>query len=270
MGLTARTDTRSPYAGARRYLFVCGVPRSGTTALALLLNRHPSIGIGIERYRFFAVGDDARLYSEELFQTDRFFSYRPEDGAADVFDKYQHVYADLAGKWEHCLLVGDKVPRLYAAAERVWQKLPGAVFVFIARDVLPVALSWQRRADDSEDASWPTSNDFQAGVAEWNRGVAKALELAKRYPRKFYVVSYQALAAGGPAALDPLFTALKVPSLLDAGVVADKVFGESIDAEASEEQLAYVRSHADNRAYQELLRRSIHECTDRLYRLGSG
>ncbi len=34
-----------------RYVFIAGCPRSGTSALTFLLNEHPTVAIGFERYK---------------------------------------------------------------------------------------------------------------------------------------------------------------------------------------------------------------------------
>src|SRR5205807_10659654 len=72
----------------KRFLFVCGVPRSGTTALAQLLNYHPRIGIGIERFRSIAIGSRGDEFRLTLYRKERFFKFRDGDGARDVFEKY--------------------------------------------------------------------------------------------------------------------------------------------------------------------------------------
>ncbi len=185
-------------------LFICGVPRSGTTALAHLLNRHPAIGLGIERYRLLAQRD-ASCLGEELFTRERFFDFREGDGARDVWEKYQDEYGRLASKWATCTIVGDKIPRLYVGADTLLRTQPQARLIFIRREVEPVAASWQRRADDAQDPSWPATNDAAAAVFEWNRGIRSAVELAAAWPERFLVVPYEDLLAGDPGSFDPLF-----------------------------------------------------------------
>ena len=58
-------------------LIVTGVARSGTTALGELLNAHPLVGLGIERFKFQFLREDN--FSADLFTRERFFDFRPED-----------------------------------------------------------------------------------------------------------------------------------------------------------------------------------------------
>jgi len=156
----------------KRLLFVCGTPRSGTSALAQLLNTSPNVVLGIERYRALLValcrspphsaGDPIRA----LFSKDRLLgAMRPED--TKPFPLAQK--GDAEAKWNHATYVGDKVPFLYRHIESLARACPDARFVHIVRDPYQVAASWQRKADDPDDA-WPKTNDAAAAVIRWNEG----------------------------------------------------------------------------------------------------
>jgi len=199
-------------ASNKGYLFVCGVPRSGTTALTRLLNGHSKIGIGIERYRFRAMKHKDCPYQIELFEKKRFFNYRPEDGAVDVWQKYSGDYEELASKWKHLAWTGDKVPRLYLAADNLLRDIPDARLIFILRDVFSVAASWQGRADDTADLSWPVSNGWSAAVEEWNRGVEIAANLIRNYPDRVVLVDYQDIFSEDLVTLRRLFGSLGLRS----------------------------------------------------------
>ena len=60
-----------------RVLLVTGVGRSGTTAIANLLNGHPRTCIGVERYKykFLRRGE----FEGDEFTPQRFFDFRPTD-----------------------------------------------------------------------------------------------------------------------------------------------------------------------------------------------
>ena len=64
---------------SRRFLFVCGVARSGTTVLARLLNNHPQVAVGVERYKYRFMRRALPADPASLFTRERFFSYDPED-----------------------------------------------------------------------------------------------------------------------------------------------------------------------------------------------
>ena len=75
-----------PLAGRRvrpGYLFATGCERSGTTILTRLLQSHPGISIGMERYKYLLRGVRTRRVTRRLcpshFEPGRFFDFRPTD-----------------------------------------------------------------------------------------------------------------------------------------------------------------------------------------------
>ena len=69
-------DQRHPQ-DARRELFLCGVGRSGTTALARCLNHHPQVVMGIERYARVLTVAQCCVDYRALFEKKRFFAFEP-------------------------------------------------------------------------------------------------------------------------------------------------------------------------------------------------
>ena len=229
------------------HLFVCGVPRSGTTSLAQALNFHPHIALGIERYRFRVIGGPKDALSPDLFKRERFFQYDETDGARDVFEKYETDYAELAYKWSTVRVVGDKIPRAYMAFSKILATFPNARFIFIARDVEQVAASWQRRADNPDDVSWPSENDHAAAVHEWNRGMKMVEKFFRSTPEKLHLVHYDNLFGGMLDPWDDIFNWLDLP--IPSGFISFRremaqrrpAGGTAL----SHNQTDYVRSHVD-------------------------
>lgn len=181
-----------------KFLFVSGLQRSGTTALCLLLNHHPHLVIGIERYKFVY----ARRMQEvgpQLLAEPRFFDISPEETNIMVPQEYRAMRA----KFKEAAYVGDKVPGLFAKFAALRERLPGCAMVFIARAPDFVAASWQARADDPADR-WPETNDHAMAVKRWNSGMSSALDLARRYPGTFVPVVYETLFSGERSSLEAL------------------------------------------------------------------
>ncbi len=194
------------------HLFVCGVPRSGTTALARMLNSHPKIGLGIERFRLHAMRHKKHPYEPSLFEKERFFDFRPEDGSLGVWEKYAFDYLELESKWDQITWVGDKVPRLYVAAENLLNDFTDARIIFILRDPLSVANSWQRRADDVSDASWPAENGWAASIAEFNLALGIAMRLSQNFDGRFTLVHYDDVFKDDLITLSRLFSEIGLKS----------------------------------------------------------
>lgn len=161
----------------RNLLFVCGTARSGTTALTYLLNTHPRVVVGVERYRRlltrFGKGDPDEIGEpiRRLFDRERLlFDHRPED--TRPFPPTEVTAA--AAKYDQCLYVGDKVPALFRCLDVLGTACPEARFIYIVRDPVPVAASWQRRADNDAD-NWPSTRGYRDAVAMWNESVRCAL-----------------------------------------------------------------------------------------------
>lgn len=184
---------------SRRYLFVSGAPRSGTTILAHLLNSHPDIAIGIERYKFLLMRDEqAAKVSAALFDPERFFARSEED--TNILLKVLGDKRKFRAKLERATYVGDKVPRLILRTRELDQWFPGNRMIFIFRDPYRVAASWTARAEKSDD-NWDASRDYKASVETMNKFFDIAIRLRRKNPDRFMVVQYERIfdpADSGP------------------------------------------------------------------------
>lgn len=149
-------------------LIVTGVSRSGTTALAELLNAHDEICIGIERYKFqyLRLGN----YDPDLFGFDRFFDFRAEDTNIIPAKRphWKTVYDAIATKWEKARIIGDKVPDMAPILGDFFDANPGYKYIYILRNLKDVGLSWQARADRPRDR-WPAGRGFVAACESWEK-----------------------------------------------------------------------------------------------------
>lgn len=157
-------------------IFIVGVPRSGTTLLAAMLNAHPRIAISPETFFFewalrrtrselsrdadfdgfwrdytrsrpFA---DLRLDAEELR---RRFRACTSHAFADLFAVILESYAGSVNK-PRC---GEKTPRHYLYVDTILEWFPRARVAFVVRDPRAVAASlllvpWA--SDDAEEHGW--------------------------------------------------------------------------------------------------------------------
>jgi hypothetical protein len=154
-----------------RYLFLSGCARSGTTALARTLNRHPQISVGIERYK--AKLDTSNVLTPDLFKKDRFFDVK----AGDTF------YDDLAtmpanpksDEYRETNFLGDKIPRLYRHFDMLLNNFQNVRVLFIIRSPMAIAASWEARAKNNDDYWWPGERDAISSIEEWNTSLLMAL-----------------------------------------------------------------------------------------------
>jgi hypothetical protein len=185
-------------AGTKKFLFVGGISRSGTSTMAELLRAHPAIAMGRERYaRLFREGD---AFVPALFEKERFCLQHRSDDSHHL--KPQDYYRELYPRFDQCVYVGDKLPRLYKRYRYVLATFAGCRIIYMARNVVEVAQSYQGRALKTrmELASgaavgvsrlWSPERDWRKAVDEWNDSIEQTLALG-RLPQLF-VANYDLL-----------------------------------------------------------------------------
>jgi hypothetical protein len=152
--LRARTETPAPAP------FVCGVTRSGTTLVRLMLDSHPELAIPGETHwlpklikaaeRGKQSADD---YADLIIDHKRWGDFHLDGdvlrerirkvdppNAADVIRAFYLTYAEREGKTRY----GDKTPGYVQEMPRIQRVLPEARFVHIIRDGRDVSLSHLR------------------------------------------------------------------------------------------------------------------------------
>lgn len=171
-----------------RVLLLAGLGRSGTTALFNVFSDHPQIVLGLERYKRLYRQDAA--ISRELFTEDRFFDF--SDGATNVTPDAREAWATHYGKmrdrWSSATYVGDKLVTI--RAQRIWETLPDARFVFIVREVHEVAASWDARARNSQDTEWSADRGARRAVVSWNKTARRIRRAVRQRPDHAVVVEH--------------------------------------------------------------------------------
>jgi len=181
----------------KTHLIVSGVARSGTTALAELLNAHPQIGVGIERYKFRYLRENT--YDPGFFGRDRFFDFQSGDTNLRPAERpaWAPVYDAIAAKWDTARVIGDKVPDLTPVLEDFLDAQPGTRCLYILRNLKDVGLSWQARADKPRD-KWPQGKNFAAACESWAEQTSQLQALFDTRPEikdRFLLIDYDRMYA---------------------------------------------------------------------------
>ena len=207
----------------RRFLFIAGCPRSGTTALWRLLIAHPRICIGNERYSNLYWKPE---FGPELFEPERFWDLRPGDTWYDDLDWPD--YREMRPRYERSLYVGDKIPLLTNRFGALIKTFGADLRVItIERDLESVKESYQRRFEDPSDTTWARW-DATTAVEHWNNA-RDAVQAIAGDPR-FLSVAYEQLLVRGDGLVE-VFDFLDLP-------VADRVFAKLDELLAEPRSLA--------------------------------
>lgn len=176
--------------------FVCGVTRSGTTLLRLMLDTHPEVAIPGETHfvpRLIKRMERRRLSADEAadfvtrhkrwgdFHLDpdelraRFRALRPFN-AAGAIRAFYGLYAEREGKPRY----GDKTPGYMREMLRLQRVLPEARFIHIVRDGRDVALSVMK-------LNWGPSTPTEAAEL-WVERIRRARKQAPKVSHYMEVV----------------------------------------------------------------------------------
>jgi len=188
-------------------VFVIGSPRSGTTALAQALNRHPDLRVGKESYvlhDFFGRNKPTRVWENQMNRVTPCWL---------EFEKVEHdEFLAFLGLGMNALFSSrsegkrwiDQTPLYTPMVDTLALMFPGASFVHIVRDgrhVVRSMVNFERKFDEQQLADaqpneipqW--SNDFAQGCGTWSHWVASALDFGDAHPDRCLTVSNEELSA---------------------------------------------------------------------------
>jgi hypothetical protein len=204
-GARVSDSIASMSSGAPRHLFIAGCPRSGTSALAFLLNEHPQLVLGFERFKRVRAQLDPFHFTPAQF-------FSPVAAETDI--RGELLYERLRARWERgsVTAIGDKVPLYTRVLPQLLERFPDGRMVVMVREPVDVAASFRRRAADPQDW-WPAGNDHRLAVAMWNEALAaaRAAELGGEGER-ILLLPYEPLLAGEERWLDVLLAFIGLPS----------------------------------------------------------
>ncbi len=192
-------------------IFIVGAPRSGTSLLRVMLNRHPNIGLCDETYFFYyvyhrqnAFGDlqnieNRRIVIERYLETarvrrlgldlDALKQFLLEEGTnyENLFIAFLKFYAESFGKNRY----GEKTPQHAFEAEIISRIYPDCRLIHIVRDPRDVVASLKRMPWGSKSVA--------ANARLWVNSV-KAAEKCKNN-ENFLRVGYETLVSDSEAEL---------------------------------------------------------------------
>jgi len=194
----SRPDLDAPLAPPH-YLFVGSMPRSGTSALTHLLNAHPGVVLGMERYS--AIWRKEAL-TPAHFTPEMFLARHVFDGDRPIENHFHRE--GFAQRFAKARFVGDKFPFIAGHLPFVFRTFVPATVVYILRNPLSVCESAQARFDNPQDKSY--NMDARATLAGWNKSLKQVVDGIEA-GQNIILVSYERLF-GVMAAIERLFAVL--------------------------------------------------------------
>lgn len=184
---------------SEKFLFICGCPRSGTTALTHMFNWHPKVLLGIERYAAL-FRRNSKAMNKDLFSAQRFSDVRKGDCGYSSLEQMREYSIHYGRRIDlndisTAQIVGDKITQLYedfdVFEENGWAG-ESITIVQIIRNVFDVARSYEARNTDPDD-KWRFN--YVDGVKEWAHAIERGLHAAESNASKtrFLMVNYENL-----------------------------------------------------------------------------
>jgi len=210
--------------------FICGSPKSGTTWVQLLLNRHPEISCVGESHlvpllaRIAPLIDDHNRMQRE--RNTRIFAgidgFPPfpeiEDEDRRIFFAalLDRMMAKAATK-PTFRAIGEKTPEIVEQLTLVLSVVPDARIVHVIRDGRDVAVSsWHHLLRNAPAGTDLSGIDFARymplAAKSWNTLVRMGREWGRANPERYLEIRYEALHADPDRVLDGLFAFLGVTS----------------------------------------------------------
>ena len=213
---------------SKQIFFICGVMKSGTTWVQLLLDAHPNISCNGEGHFMDVLADDLAgafdRYNDYIEAKNRSLFGDISRIPTVTTDHLFHALATsicllLAekGREKTLVAVGEKTPDNASGLPTLALLFPTASFIHVVRDGRDCAVSgWfhNLRLDHERTvATYGSLDNYVAQFAETWAGVLKtASEFGQTVPGRYLTVRYEDLSADASAELRRMFTFLGVKS----------------------------------------------------------
>lgn len=174
----------------KRYLFVCGCGRSGTSNMAYLLGHHPKVVMGVERYHNLVLPKFKLKPSHFKYQ--RFMNFLEKDSHHNMFEHkiFKELYPLYKNDFRKHYLIGDKVPMLYYQYDSLFKNFESAAeisIIFMVRNIYDVANSYMTRYLNTEDR-W--KRDFDTCIKDWNDSLTETERIIQQ-GKKVHVIQFE-------------------------------------------------------------------------------
>jgi hypothetical protein len=194
------------------FLFVTGCARSGTTEIVNVLNRHPAVAVGMERFKY-VIRDRFEDYRQSLFEPANFL--KAEEADTNILPRsptFKNHFAMLNCKFDtgRVRFIGDKLPFLFRHYEAIEDRFSSPKWIIMHRSPRAVAASYCRRARNPADKGWTEERDHRMAVRHWVEAYRLMQSMLKEFPDRVHVCEYERFYSGDEDSLAQIFDFLEL------------------------------------------------------------
>jgi hypothetical protein len=172
---------------------------------------HEKIVLGLERY--IQLVRRGKMLATEMFEMESLFQRSPNE---------RPYYSLGRERYGEAVWVGDKIPSLYRGYEGLEANFPGAEILFLLRNIIDVAASYEKQKSKLPD-NW--NRNYQTAVEEWGQSIDSTLAFVRKQPRntRIHIVSYEDFFLESGCA-QPLFDTLELEMTEKVKAECDRLF----------------------------------------------
>ena len=180
----------------RRYLFVGGAPRSGTTLVQNILDSHPDI-CGLPEMHYLE--EIILLRKRLLYYVERkmvSILSAPEEIDDYIATNIQRLLDPLVHKYG-CAILSEKTPRNVLVFADLLHLFPKARCIYVVRDPRGTIASMFRarakaRTENRQDIPMARM-DTKAAIAYYEKCLQAGMQARSKYPEQVLIVKYESL-----------------------------------------------------------------------------
>lgn len=189
-----------------KYIWLNGMPRSGTSWLSQIFDSHPNVKFKLSPLFSYAFKNAMNINSTRQEWIDFFHKvYKTEDIFMDQeYRRKKGEYPIFKEKYKNPKYIVIKDTRYHNLTERIIEILPEVKFIHIVRHPCGAINSWLRAPREfPKDANplkeWKTGDCRKTGSEEfwgfndWKNFTMMYLELMEQFPARVLVIHYEQL-----------------------------------------------------------------------------